>query len=241
MNRLFVWQLLVCAGVFVLPPPATAATISMVRVGNPGNAPDLVHPSRWSPGSVDYEYNIGKYEVTARQYTEFLNAVAKEDLHGLFSPFMSNPRGETWGWGANIQRAGESPNFSYSVAANWADRPVNYVSFWDAVRFANWLHNGQPTGPPGPETTEGGAYHDLESHELFGRNPGAWFFLPTENEWYKAAYHDKTAGLAGAYSTTRRVLIRGRATFRRIEATAQIMLHPWRRAALLEVPITGQR
>ena len=32
-------------------------------------------------------------------------------------------------------------------AADWANRPVNYVNFWDAARFANWLHNGQPVGP----------------------------------------------------------------------------------------------
>ena len=77
------------------------------------------------------------------------------------------------------------------MAADWANRPVNYVSFWDAARFANWLHNGQPTGPQGPGTTEGGAYHDVGNQTLFGRNAGAKFFIPTENEWYKAAYHDQ--------------------------------------------------
>ena len=101
--------------------------------------------------------------------------------------------------GANIQRTGSSPNFSYSVAADWANRPVNYVSFWDAARFANWLHNGQPTGAQGPGTTEDGAYHDVGNQTLFGRNAGAKFFIPTEDEWYKAAYHDKTAGLAASY------------------------------------------
>jgi formylglycine-generating enzyme required for sulfatase activity len=76
---------------------------------------------------------------------------------------------------------------------------VNYVNFWDAARFANWLHNGQPTGAQGPATTEGGAYHDVGNQTLFGRNAGAKFFIPTEDEWYKAAYHDKTAGLAAIY------------------------------------------
>jgi formylglycine-generating enzyme required for sulfatase activity len=87
------------------------------------------------------------------------------------------------------------------VAADWADRPVNYVSFWDAARFANWLHNGQPTGPQGPGTTEDGAYHHVGDQALFGRNPGATFFIPTDDEWYKAAYHDKNAGVAARYST----------------------------------------
>jgi formylglycine-generating enzyme required for sulfatase activity len=167
-------------------------TIETVPVGNPGNVADTRYNATGF-GSVDYRYRIGKYEVTAGQYTEFLNAVAKDDPNGLYNTAMSI------GLGANIQRTGSSPNYSYSVAADWADRPVNYVSFWDAARFANWLHNGQPTGAQGPATTEGGAYHDVGSQELFGRNPGAKFFIPTEDEWYKAAYHDKTAGLAATY------------------------------------------
>ena len=75
---------------------------------------------------------------------------------------------------------------------------MNYVSFWDAARFANWLHNGQPTGPQGPGTTEDGAYHDVGNQTLFGRNAGAKFFIPTEDEWYKAAYH-KNDGVTGNY------------------------------------------
>ena len=76
---------------------------------------------------------------------------------------------------------------------------MNYVTFWDAARFANWLHNGQQTGPQGSGTTEDGAYHNVGNQTLFGRNAGAKFFIPTEDEWYKAAYHDKDAGLAASY------------------------------------------
>jgi sulfatase modifying factor 1 len=173
----------------------SAVTIDMVTVGNPGNAPDTRYNSI-AVGSVGYTYEIGKYEVTAGQYTEFLNAVAKADPNGLYNTNMEDPVNQ---FGANILRAGSSPNFNYSVAADWADRPVNYVTFWDAARFANWLHNGQPTGAQGPGTTEGGAYHDVGDQTLFGRSAGARFFIPTEDEWYKAAYHDKTAGLAASY------------------------------------------
>jgi formylglycine-generating enzyme required for sulfatase activity len=172
---------------------AQAVTIDMVPVGNPGNAPDTRYV-RTGVGSVAYNYQIGKYEVTAGQYTEFLNAVARADRYGLYDRYyMVQP------FGAQIQRAGSSPNFRYSVAADWANRPVNNVSFWDAVRFANWLHNGQPTGPQGPGTTEDGAYHDVGNQTLLGRNPAARFFIPTEDEWYKAAYHDKSAGLFASY------------------------------------------
>ena len=85
------------------------------------------------------------------------------------------------------------------MAADWADRPVNYVSFWDAARFANWLHNDQPTGPQGPGTTEDGAYLNVGNQATFARQPGARFFIPSEDEWYKAAYHNQSAGLAASY------------------------------------------
>jgi sulfatase modifying factor 1 len=180
---------------FFAAASAQAVTLDMVTVGNPGNAPDTRYNSL-SVGSVANAFQIGKYEVTAGQYTEFLNAVAKADPNGLYNTAMA----DTGGWlGANILRAGSSPNHSYSVAADWANRPVNYVNIWDAARFANWLHNGQPTGPQGPGTTEGGAYHDVGNNTLFGRNAGATFFIPTEDEWYKAAYHDKNASLAATY------------------------------------------
>jgi formylglycine-generating enzyme required for sulfatase activity len=175
-----------------LTTAAQAVTIDMVTVGNPGNAPDTRYDATGF-GSVDHVYQIGKYEVTAGQYTEFLNAVARDDPNGLYSTSMFGASG------ANIQQTGSSPYYSYSVAADWADRPVNYVNFWDAARFANWLHNGQPTGPQGPGTTEDGAYHDVGNQTLFGRNAGALFFIPSEDEWYKAAYHEKTAGMADSY------------------------------------------
>jgi len=175
---------------------ARAVTIRTVPVGNAGNAADTRYDATGF-GSVDHVYQIGKYEVTAGQYTEFLNGVAKADPIGLYNTVLGDPGGSILG--PNIQRTGSSPNYSYSVAADWANRPMNYMSFWDAARFCNWLHNGQPTGAQGPGTTEGGAYHDIGNQTLFGRNAGAKFFIPTENEWYKAAYHDKTAGLAASY------------------------------------------
>ena len=54
-------------------------------VGNAGNAPD---PST-GYGAVDYNYNIGEYDVTAGQYTAFLNAVAATDTYGLYNSSMS--------------------------------------------------------------------------------------------------------------------------------------------------------
>lgn len=177
-------------------PLSSAITIDMVTISNPGNAPDTRYHREEHPagfGAVNYAYQIGKYEITAGQYTEFLNCVAQSDPFGLYTIAMNTS------FGAKIRQAGSAPNFSYSVAPDWANRPVNYVTFWDAIRFCNWLHNGQPQGPQGAATTEAGAYHDLENDLLFGRNPNAKFFIPTEDEWYKAAYHDQSVGRAASY------------------------------------------
>ena len=61
--------------------------IETVPVGDPGNAADTRYHDR-SYGSVGYNYNIGKYEVTQKQYTGFLNAKAKTDEYRLYNPAM---------------------------------------------------------------------------------------------------------------------------------------------------------
>ncbi len=66
---------------------------------------------------------------------------------------------------------------------------MNYVSFFDAMRFTNWLENGQPTGGSG---TESGVY-TIGNGLNETRAPGATFFIPSEDEWYKAAYHQPAA------------------------------------------------
>ena len=100
--------------------------------------------------------------------------------------------------GCNIIRSGESGSYTYSVAADWANRPVNYVSFGDAMRFANWLHNGQPTGAQDATTTEAGSYlvsGATANSDLMAvvRGDDATIVIPTEDEWYKAAYYDGAA------------------------------------------------
>ncbi|MBN2445911.1 MAG: SUMF1/EgtB/PvdO family nonheme iron enzyme [Phycisphaerae bacterium] len=171
--------------------------IETVTVGNPGNVAD---DQMQSPGhgAVIHSFNMAKYEVTAGQYAEFLNAVAQTDAYGLYNDEMwSNT------FGCKIERSGESGGYVYSVAPDWADRPVNYVSWGDAARFANWLHNGQPIGDQDLLTTENGSYFlngaiDDTSLMQVRRALDATWALPTDDEWYKAAYH-KNDGVTGNY------------------------------------------
>ena len=67
---------------------------------------------------------------------------------------------------------------------------MNGVDWYGAARYCNWLHNGLPTGPQDLSTTEDGAYDMAIGGDLIARKPGARYFLPTEGEWYKAAYYD---------------------------------------------------
>jgi len=203
MKRSMIAGLCVLAGVLAIASAAQAVVIDTVPVGNTGNTGELsgtgaggFGPDRIC-GAVAYTYNIGKYEVTAGQYTVFLNAVAATDTYGLYSTSMWSSE-----YGCKIEQTDTGSGYSYSVASAWADRPVNYVSFWDACRFANWLHNGQPTGAQGAGTTETGAYtldgYNGGDGQTIQRNPGWKWALTSEDEWYKAAYH-KNDGDTGNY------------------------------------------
>jgi formylglycine-generating enzyme len=163
--------------------PAAAVDIEYVAVRDPGNPADTAtNCLNDAPdcGSVPYNYAISKYEITNAQYAEFLNAVAaSDDPFGLYNPPMS----------ISLFFDLSTGMFVYSVPAGSENNPVVLVSWYDALRFANWLHNGQPTGAQEAWTTEDGAYTFPVSADA-PRNAGANAFLPTESEWYKAAYYD---------------------------------------------------
>ncbi len=185
---------------------APGVTMDLVSVGDAGNAADTTVRVDGSTGfgAVSYEYKIGKYEVTNAQYTEFLSAVAVTDTYNLYNPNMfSNPTG-------GIIRMGSPGSYTYSVKPGKDNHPVNFVSWFDSVRFVNWLHNGQLSGLQDASTTESGAYSLTGEftigagtdpiHGANGRNAGAMFFMPSEDEWYKAAYY-KGGGLNAGYWT----------------------------------------
>lgn len=159
--------------------------VNWVYVGDPGNACDgpLITTCR---GAIPYEYWIGRFEVTNAQYTEFLNAVAATDTNGLYDAKLSDVNAPNFG---GIVRSGVSGDFVYAVIPGRENKPVHPVPFLAAIRFANWLHNGQPIGPQSDPTTEDGAYKLPPLVNLI-RSKDARVFLPREDEWYKAAFYD---------------------------------------------------
>lgn len=144
-------------------------TMETVTVGALDNAADTT-----GYGAVSYEYAMGKYEVTNSQYVAFLNAKAADDTLSLFNASMS------------ITQTGSSGEYVYSTTS--PDAPILSLSFWSAVRFANWMHNGQGTGD-----TETGSYtltSEGMANNTVTRNANATWVIPSEDEWYKAAYYN---------------------------------------------------
>jgi formylglycine-generating enzyme len=185
LRRAIVRVSLIAAIVAYASAAYAVVTIETVPVGNPGNAGEL---SGVGAGGYGPDRICG--EVDYAQYCEFLNAKAATNTYGLYSTYMSSsPRG-------GINRSGSSGSYTYSVKSGYENMPVVYVCCFDAMRFANWLQNGQGSG-----STETGTYTITDG----GSNSGTvavpnaatratWtatphWVLPSEDEWYKAAYH----------------------------------------------------
>ena len=173
---------------FLLPATlqeAHAVTIDMVTVGDPGNTADDT-----TYGAVADAFQIMKYEWINSQYTDFLNSVAATDTYSLYNADMgSNARG-------GITQSGTSGAYTYAVKTNMGDKPVNYVSWFDAARVSNWLVNGGTSS----SSTETGAYtlSGSTSVNAPALDSGATFYVPTEDQWYKAAYY-KGGGTSAGY------------------------------------------
>ncbi len=179
---------------FTLVPNLQAqplVNIETVTVGDAGNAADST-----TYGAVADVFAIGKYEVTISQYTTFLNSVASVTsdsyIVSLWKASMTSDLNI-----AGISRSGSgtlaSP-YSYSVIGS-GNRPIAYVSWFDAARFANWVNNGASN----VASTETGAYTlNGATTGTITKNAVATWFLPSEDQWYKASYY-KGGGTNAGY------------------------------------------
>ena len=161
--------------------------MDFLAIPDAGNAADTT-----GFGAVSYDFKLAKHEVTNSQYTAFLNAVAATDPNNLYNTNMdTNPYG-------GITRTGVSGGYTYAVKAGMGNKPVVYVNWYDAARFCNWMHHGRTASAHNGEATETGTYTltatssvavgSHPGHGANGRNADAKFFIPSEDEWYKAAY-----------------------------------------------------
>jgi|APCry1669189534_1035231.scaffolds.fasta_scaffold16834_2 formylglycine-generating enzyme len=182
--------------------------IETVLIGNTNNQPDPVD----QVGQVSYPYKIGKYNITAGQYVTFLNAVAAKPkaikntalskaIEDLWTADMSTNAKQYVTPSGVIQRTGggvAGNPYSYAIlrdtnleslygATASSNRPMFEISWFRAARFANWMHNGATNGAD----TEHGAYQlNGALKGVFAKTAAAKWWIPSEDEWYKAAFYD---------------------------------------------------
>ena len=183
--------------------------IDFVTVGAVGNAPWVGDGSpndqAVGRGQVNYEYRIGKMEITTGQWVEFMNA-AFDRPQSEWLPFMNWP--DNWGG------ASTSPTTAggrrWVAPAGQELRMVGDLTWRQAAIYCNWLHNNKSLDQSAFLT---GAYDVSTFGDAtpFGftdqreRSPGARYFIPTWDEWLKAAHYDPNKanpdGSVGGYWT----------------------------------------
>ena len=184
-----------CAIVAALITSASATvTMDWVSIGDINNLADQrTGNGSLGYGAVDHAYRIGKYEVTNAQYGEFLNAKGQSNTNAIYNSDM--PR-------FGITQSGTSGSFSYTVTTALANHPVVYITWFDAARFANWMMNGQ-----GNASMENGAYTlNGATSGFITANIGAQVYIPSENEWYKAAYYNAANASYSLYPNGRNTM-----------------------------------
>jgi sulfatase modifying factor 1 len=95
------------------------------------------------------------------------------------------------------------------VTSGFENKPVVYVSWFDAARFANWMMNGQGGGD-----METGAYTlNGATSGIITANIGAQVYLPSEDEWYKAAYYSAANTSYSLYPNGQNTITRADANY----------------------------
>lgn len=144
----------------------------------------------------DNDFRIGKNNITVRQYCAFLNAIAATDTYNLYKEKMGDDLAKV-----SIVRSGDPGCYRYSVQEENEsdDLPITYITWFDALRFCNWMHHDQPVGLQDNTTTEDGAYclHN-EASDFPLMREDAKYFLPTENQWNNALYDKKIESIPGS-------------------------------------------
>ena len=141
--------------------------IDFVAIGDAGNAGDTRDEASPSgAGSVAYGYSIGKYEITNGQWDTFVSAAGA-------------PTGNA--------------TAAYNTSASWTgtDVPTNEVSWYEAAQFCNYLTTGDKSQGAyqwSGNDTNPGDFTGIDRDSAISTH-GTVYVIPTEDEWYKAAYY----------------------------------------------------
>jgi hypothetical protein len=144
-------------------------------------------------GSVPYAYRMSATEITAGQLVAWLNAFSGVGNDPVFTQ-LGNLGIANIGSLAIFENPSGGLN-RFSVAQGFENTPCFGMSWRFGAVYCNWLHNGRTSDP---QSLLYGAY-DVST---FGNNaqnrptdnlhrlPGARFWIPSLDEWMKAAHFD---------------------------------------------------
>lgn len=146
--------------------------IEFVTIGNPGNPDDTTGDPN-PAGRVDYTYRISKYEISE----------------------------------AMIDAANADGGLGLAKDTRGPDKPATSISWLEAATFINWLNTSN--GHQAAYNLDGGGmfqpWSSAEAWQKGGENlfrhKSTVYFLPSMDEWYKAAYYDPDLGTYGDYPT----------------------------------------
>ncbi len=109
-------------------------------------------------GAVDYVYQICDHEVTIAEFAASGAGDGDENY-----------------WNDGTRNAGSGA-------------PASYVTLYEAMKYCNWKTSGDVND--GVYVFSGGTFQRALSRDNLLTNTahGTWYALPTEDEWFKAAY-----------------------------------------------------
>ena len=147
---------------------ANTLTLDFVNIGNAGNADDAGAGggSYSTPyGGVSYGYRMGTYEISQ-------DAITKATAGGLAS---------------------------VTAGPHTGNEPAAQMTWFEAAAFVNWLNDQRTPGLKAYNLTGVTSltpWASVDAWQAGGENlfrhKDAYYFLPSEDEWYKAAYHQNT-------------------------------------------------
>ncbi len=163
------------AGTITFGSGGNQFNMEFVTIGNAGNTADTTGSPN-PAGAVGYEYGIGKFEVSEDMITKFN---ASQSLQ-----ITQDNRGTA--------------------------KPATSVSWNEAARFVNWLNTSTGNQAAYKFTSSGvndniDVWTSADTADYDSSNPyrsiRAKYFLPSYNEWYKAAYYDPNTSAYYDYTT----------------------------------------
>jgi len=176
---------------FALLSPASAETFTWQQVGSAGNAANIGGNGL---GAVANNFKISAFDTTISQYVDFLNGsyAGKYDKYGVWNTSIgTGQQGITSGIKQTLDPVTGTYSYTLNNTANYdyTNKPVNFVNWFSAARFVNWHSNNMDAAATATET---GSYtlDGKTTGDIVPRNANAKIFLPSADEWNKAAFYN---------------------------------------------------